>query len=83
MTAITCDKYIEKYLQDATSKQRNDLIYEYYGAPEEYLCPDTQSFELSGSHANLTTLTFRVTLSDETKIKYQDGDDSTKSEIES
>ena len=44
--AITCDIYIDEYLPEISSDQRKLLKREYYGKPENYLCPDTPSFEI-------------------------------------
>ena len=44
--AITCDIYINKYLQEASSDQQKDLQSELFAGYENYLCPDTPLIEL-------------------------------------
>ena len=46
VAAITCDKYIEKYLPDLSNKQRVSLYNELSDEPEKYLCPDQESYNL-------------------------------------
>ena len=46
IAAITCDKYIDKYLNDLSVDKKASLNTEYYNHADHYLCPDTPSFVL-------------------------------------
>ena len=46
--AITCDKYMEKYLGDLNSDQKHSIVYQLGGDEQtaNYICPDTDMIVL-------------------------------------
>ena len=47
--SITCDKYIEKYLGDLNSEQRDSIDNQLGGFTSDFICPDTDMIVLEGN----------------------------------
>ena len=46
-SAITCDQYITDYLEGVVEPEQLESIKEqWYHLPENYMCPDTNGFEI-------------------------------------
>ena len=71
--AITCDKFIDKYLSDLSSKQLNSINYEMFKQPENFVCPDKDTYQLKVQNINDETinLEFIVDLSADKKAEYE------------
>ena len=54
VNSITCDVYIEKYLSDLNSHQIASIKKEMYNTPRNYLCPDTDTVNISGQYYGKT-----------------------------
>ena len=81
--AISCDKYIEKYLSDLVITEQQDFSNELYKKPEKYICPDTGSFKIQGFlYPDWYSLQFELWLNDDTKETLKSGSDKEIAEIE-
>ena len=40
VASITCDEYMQKYMQDKNEAQSGSFVSELYGEPHNFLCPD-------------------------------------------
>ena len=65
--AITCDVYIDKYVKDKVfnKDQLKTLEAELYKNPKLFLCPDYQSFNLTGSFLMGQSLQIQISLNNE------------------
>ena len=65
--AITCDLYIDKYVKNKVfnEDQLKTLEAELYKNPKLFLCPDYQSFNLTGSFLMGQSLQVQISLNDE------------------